>query len=325
MNDKNDINLETKLHSLLCGDLNDAQRVEILEVLVGNTTARQLLAEMLNCQQLAREAFGYDVDQSDMPQLIGRLQTMLSNDTQTNSTNREPQRSSRPRRHYRLSWLLRIAAMIVIGTSLFVGVASYLNSRLLQEKLSGLDGKIVLAGITPSELASYQKIWQEIVVPGEKIKPLIVLHNGSGKLEYPAVTSSEVDGGRMIVLRCSVVSSDGRLIERINLLVPSNLGSDYAVSDVGHIAGQPVRVNVSASESWADIGLEVGDHSDGLVGLRGRTQINGQVVEVLASGNYTQGYHNFTFNAERCSSGIYFLHAYVPGKMTEIRKVVLMN
>ncbi|MDP8207620.1 MAG: T9SS type A sorting domain-containing protein [Candidatus Electryonea clarkiae] len=53
--------------------------------------------------------------------------------------------------------------------------------------------------------------------------------------------------------------------------------------------------------------------------------ITGKEVAVLANERYTVGYHQFTFNADELSSGIYFIHASVPGKMDEIRKVVLLR
>ena len=53
--------------------------------------------------------------------------------------------------------------------------------------------------------------------------------------------------------------------------------------------------------------------------------IVGQEVTVLTNGNYSEGYHQFTFNADGLSSGIYFIQATVPRKMSELRKVVLLR
>ncbi|MDP8205430.1 MAG: T9SS type A sorting domain-containing protein [Candidatus Electryonea clarkiae] len=51
----------------------------------------------------------------------------------------------------------------------------------------------------------------------------------------------------------------------------------------------------------------------------------GQQIAQLAAGSYNAGYHNIIFDASELSSGIYFVHATVPGKMNEIRKIVLMK
>jgi len=51
----------------------------------------------------------------------------------------------------------------------------------------------------------------------------------------------------------------------------------------------------------------------------------GQKITQLGTGRYSAGYHDIVFNASELSSGIYFIHASVPGKMDEVRKVVLMK
>ncbi len=51
----------------------------------------------------------------------------------------------------------------------------------------------------------------------------------------------------------------------------------------------------------------------------------GQQVSVIANGYVEAGYHNFTFDANGLASGIYFVQAVVPGKMNDMRKVVLMR
>ncbi|MDP8208528.1 MAG: T9SS type A sorting domain-containing protein [Candidatus Electryonea clarkiae] len=53
--------------------------------------------------------------------------------------------------------------------------------------------------------------------------------------------------------------------------------------------------------------------------------ITGQQVSTLANERYSPGYHKFTFNADELPSGIYFIHASVPGKMDEVRKVMLIR
>ncbi|MDP8206032.1 MAG: T9SS type A sorting domain-containing protein [Candidatus Electryonea clarkiae] len=53
--------------------------------------------------------------------------------------------------------------------------------------------------------------------------------------------------------------------------------------------------------------------------------ILGREIALLADGHYTAGHRKYTFNAENLSSGIYLVHASVPGKMNEVRKVVLIR
>lgn len=51
----------------------------------------------------------------------------------------------------------------------------------------------------------------------------------------------------------------------------------------------------------------------------------GQEAAVITDGEYLKGRHSFTFDGSQLSSGIYFLHARVPGKMNELKKVVLLR
>lgn len=51
----------------------------------------------------------------------------------------------------------------------------------------------------------------------------------------------------------------------------------------------------------------------------------GRQVAELADGKHREGYHRLQFDASRLSSGVYFIHATVPGKFSQMRKVVLMK
>ncbi|MCB2211831.1 lamin tail domain-containing protein [bacterium] len=53
--------------------------------------------------------------------------------------------------------------------------------------------------------------------------------------------------------------------------------------------------------------------------------ITGQQVATLVNGQVNAGSHNFVFNAEHLSSGLYFIQAQVPGQLNEIQKVTLMK
>ncbi len=53
--------------------------------------------------------------------------------------------------------------------------------------------------------------------------------------------------------------------------------------------------------------------------------ISGQEVTTLHSGIQPAGLHSFTFDGSNLASGIYFVRAYVPGRMNEVRKIVLLR
>jgi FG-GAP-like repeat len=53
--------------------------------------------------------------------------------------------------------------------------------------------------------------------------------------------------------------------------------------------------------------------------------VAGQRVSTLWNGVHVAGIHHFTFDASKLGSGLYFLHASVPGEMSEVQKVMLVR
>lgn len=51
----------------------------------------------------------------------------------------------------------------------------------------------------------------------------------------------------------------------------------------------------------------------------------GKQVAVLTNGRMSAGWHNIQFDASRMASGVYFVHATVPGQLNTIRKIVLVR
>ncbi len=55
------------------------------------------------------------------------------------------------------------------------------------------------------------------------------------------------------------------------------------------------------------------------------TNVLGQTVAILANDYFDAGYHQFTFDAHGLSSGLYFVHALVPGELNQVQKVILVR
>ncbi len=53
--------------------------------------------------------------------------------------------------------------------------------------------------------------------------------------------------------------------------------------------------------------------------------VMGQSVATLASGRMNAGVHTLTFDAHELASGVYFIHAEIPGQLSELRKVMLVQ
>ncbi len=55
------------------------------------------------------------------------------------------------------------------------------------------------------------------------------------------------------------------------------------------------------------------------------TNVNGREVATLANGTYNAGDHSLNFNAQGLASGLYFIHAHVPGELNQVQKVMLVR
>lgn len=53
--------------------------------------------------------------------------------------------------------------------------------------------------------------------------------------------------------------------------------------------------------------------------------LEGRLVDELEKGNLKAGYHSYQFNATGLASGLYFIHASVPGKFSEVQKILLVK
>jgi Secretion system C-terminal sorting domain len=128
-----------------------------------------------------------------------------------------------------------------------------------------------------------------------------------------------------------VVSADATGEEvPVDQLVLADLsaGLNFAASlDVEETLQLPV--NQSVSEAYpnpfnpsTNISIQLAEQA----GLTVRVyDLQGREVAELANGQFTAGQHTFSFNAQGLASGVYFLRANVPGKLSQTRKLVLMQ
>jgi|GEM_PF-1212936 len=53
--------------------------------------------------------------------------------------------------------------------------------------------------------------------------------------------------------------------------------------------------------------------------------VMGQRVATIAEGQFQSGFHSLVFDGGNMASGVYFIHASVPGKLSQVKKVILMK
>ncbi len=102
-----------------------------------------------------------------------------------------------------------------------------------------------------------------------------------------------------------------------------------AINDVNEDLDLNVPKNYSIDSTWpnpfnstTEVRIALPEPSDFTLSVY---NLLGQNVALLADDFYTRGYHNFIFDANNLSSGIYFIQASVPGRFNQVNKVVLMK
>ncbi len=129
----------------------------------------------------------------------------------------------------------------------------------------------------------------------------------AGTFEYWVVAS--FDEGMSANSDTASVEWDGVGVEE-NLF--SQVPTEYSIARAYPNPFNPTMTAVVGLPNAADLDVRV-------------FNILGEQVSVLAQGRFAQGYHSFTFNATNLSSGLYFIQAYVPGKMNAVHKVTLVR
>ena len=93
----------------------------------------------------------------------------------------------------------------------------------------------------------------------------------------------------------------------------SGVPEEWAIAATYPNPFNPVLTTVVGLPETSDLTVKVYD-------------ITGRKVAQLASGSHSPGYHTFIFTGKDSNaSGVYFVQAMVPGKLNQIRKVVLMK
>jgi hypothetical protein len=188
------LELERRIHALLCDDLGADEKREVLLQIARDGEARDLLEEMLALERTVRAACGYDAAQRA---LAASMASVLS------SLERQ-QPAAHGRRRRALTWLARAAAVLVIA-SVTAAVTSYWADRVMQQRLTGLQKSVGMAQVSAAEIRSYRKVWQEVVDGRAGGVPWLLMSEGTGQFGYLPVTSDKGAGGRLVLMRCRLI------------------------------------------------------------------------------------------------------------------------
>jgi len=270
MNDNAELELESQIHSLLENRLGGPQRDALLARITADKSVRRKMAEMLRCRELSRRAFGYD---SAEPKMHASMERLL----------RDLPAGQRSRRRIRWGAILwPAAAVLAIAVSVYLAVQSHMNTRTIKNQLALVQQKVDAWQKSAGQDASYYlRMWNEVSPPGEANRPWMLVTNKAGRFEYAAGAPAAAEASaRAVVLRCLVVSADGKVLKKINLLLPANRPSVLDIGEAGQLAGLPVRCNVTSSGEWLGMDLAVGKDAAKSVGVAGLVRTDGSITPI---------------------------------------------
>ncbi|MHC4561538.1 MAG: hypothetical protein ACYS8X_02070 [Planctomycetota bacterium] len=284
MTNDHDPQLEDRLHSLLSGDLTDSDRAELLAQVATDESTRRLLEEMVRLQRDSRRVFGVERGGERVQRSVIKLQhEMQSAGAGALGMRRSGWRALIPA----LTWLVRVAAVVVVGLSVVMTIQSQQDASsarrdidMIQDELT----KIRLAVETPPlngvNLAEYRQLWRQIQEASGDDLPWVVLQDGRGKFGTVHLEGEAVSRTRMRLVRCFLVDDESRTLTTIDMLLPDEGELQLAVSDAAEIAGVPIHMTIETVNGSTSMGLRFGDDNGQAIGLRGSAQIDDQPVEI---------------------------------------------
>jgi len=279
--DEEQLDAERSIHALLCGRLDDAGRLSLLKRIARDSKLRGLLAEMIQTQELARAAYGYPADDRSPP--IGLPAALVEPRA---GLERPDSASPAVRRRLALPAWRRIfwplAGAAVVAASVFLAIDVHQTNVLLRRQISaGVSGPepIPASQLQPAELQRLRNIWAQVDEGTEASSPWILLSGQSGEFGY--VNGPRPTGANQpIVVRVLLVSADGKVVEKSNLLLPQQAIGRLSLADAGRLWGMPLSMEVDSSDGRTSVALTVGHGGEDSVGISGRVRVGNGAEEI---------------------------------------------
>ncbi|HAU36488.1 MAG TPA: hypothetical protein DCX07_02070 [Phycisphaerales bacterium] len=262
---------------MLCNDLSEDERREILRVIACNADAQQTLREMIDVQERARQAMGYPPEGEEMKTSLRKVLAHLQGLAQETPLSAPAERRTK---HFgrMMYWAWRVTVGLAVAASLTLAVGLYRSQETLRQDLRRLTDTPPVAHLSAGELAEYGRILKEISDEPSR-RPWMVIQNGTGRFEYlPRTTGQE--SGETLVLRCILLSENVPAPTTIVLVLPRDLSGRLAVGEVGKVGGLPVLADVSVRDGRVGLELSVGAGSELQGGVTGEVRIGTEPTEI---------------------------------------------
>ena len=275
--------IERQIQALVCGELNETDRIQALAKIATDPHARQVLAEMTALQQFSRRVFGIGRGTERIGSSITKVQQTIQAGARGESSGgtgagRGGARPSAPTK----LWLGRVAAALVIATSVFAAIWSYRDAdraqrsvEAVRQELAEIRQTIETPPLAQADLAKYRLLWSHMQGAGGETVPWVVLHEGRGKFGS-MVAAGRLDPDMIRLVRCFLVNDQARTVRTIDLLVPVGDDVHLTVPAAAQIAGMPIDMDLTSDGPWTSLHLSIGKN----IGIRGRAETDQQPVEL---------------------------------------------
>lgn len=276
MNPEASLDLEQRLHALLCGGLDPAEAPDLLDRLCRDGDARAALAEMIAVQRAGRTALGCDVDGAAVRRAVGVLTAGVA----AREAGAAAGRSWRPARWRRaMRWGARAAALLVVAASAYVAASSHQAVVRMGERLEAIHRSVAVPQVSGAELAMYREMLRHVADQSGQSRPWLLFAGGEGEFGYlPAVGGPSTNGP--VLLRCLLLADDGSRRQTLTLVIPGGRPTPLTLPRAALWDGTPLDLDVVARGGWAEVGLTAGDGAAGSAGVRGRVGLGEPPAEV---------------------------------------------
>jgi len=278
MTENTQLDLECRMHALLCGSLNDIDRQELLSRILHDEQARSFLEVCLAEQQQVRAAFGYDQADDIMQASMRMLKPKLAD---IDTGRRGVLKWMMPARR----WLVRMAAVAAIGVSVYVASwAARTDNSVVSQQMADLSNRMqdVLQRVSDiqtlpaidfsaSDRQRYHDIWK--LASGEK-DIWVLVSNETAEFGSLAEEPQGQATDNMLVFGCRILDDHGRVTYRKDLLLPDLATIRETFSPAGSMNEHPVSLAISKIGNRASVGFALGAQGTIRAGVTGEVSID---------------------------------------------------
>jgi hypothetical protein len=281
MDEPTRLDLEQRFHAFLCEATDSKETFEVLSLIAHDEDARRLFGEMLEVQHAARAAVGLNAAGAVMHSSMKTVLASLPTQAPAASVGLRPLPAVGSHRgRLPIRWMLRAAAVLVVAASAYVAVTAYRTSQRIEQQLAQMSQALTMPQVSAGEVASYREIWRHVAEGEADVRPWVLMREGVGQFGYLPSASGPPSRGGLLLLRCRMVSAEGRLLETFNVIVPAGGRTQLSLPEAGRLDHLPVLCEVASDGQVATLGVEVGTSPTETAGVRGSVTVGEGPVDL---------------------------------------------